>query len=720
MQTTDHDRKTISPTFKERLLNRLRLTAKPTVSTIATAISTPGTYPITIAGAASNNYNITFTIGTLTIIKATQTITFVDLPAKTYGDVDFTPAATSSAGLLLSYSSSNPAVATVNAAGKIQIRSAGETVVTAFQPGNENYSSAISAIQTLTVNKASLTITVNNQTKTYSTANPVLTVSYDGFANNDTQDSLTTKPTITTTATAASASGMYPITVTGAASANYNITYVNGTLTIGQSSQMITFGALPAKTYGDADFTLNAISSSGLPVTYISTNPLVATVNADGAVHLLSAGTATITASQAGDANYTAAAAVTQMLTVNKALLTITANNQTKTYGSANPALTVSYNGFVNGNTLSALTTAPVIFTTATTSSNAGSYAVTASGADAANYNFIYVSGTLNINQASQTITFGTVPAKAYGDADFSLGAVSSSGLSVTYTSNNPGVLAVVSGKLHIVGTGSSTITANQAGNVNYLPAVAVNQDLQVILTLPSNNFTIGATGESCRGSSNGEINITAVNTQNYTATVVSAGFNSTYPFTGKLSIKNLPAGTYSICITIADYPAFKQCFEVTVTQPKDLAVYSLVNPTTAVLSLNLSGSSSYQITLNEKLYTTTQSTISLPLVAGKNSLKVVTANICQGIFEKTIELPLGITAYPNPFESLLSVSIANDQSSSAKAEVYNLQGKLVYSGKSSVRQGICSFDMANISSGIYVLKLILEHSETKIKIIKK
>ena len=55
-----------------------------------------------------------------------------------------------------------------------------------------------------TVTTAPLTITANNQTKVYGAALPTLTASYSGFVNGDTSASLTTQPTLTTTATASS------------------------------------------------------------------------------------------------------------------------------------------------------------------------------------------------------------------------------------------------------------------------------------------------------------------------------------------------------------------------------------------------------------------------------------------------------------------------------------------------------------------------------------
>jgi hypothetical protein len=84
-------------------------------------------------------------------------------------------------------------------------------------------------------------------------------------------------------------------------------------------------------------------------------------------------------------------------LTVSSAALTVTADNQTKAYGAANPVLTVRYSGFVNGDTAASLITQPTVSTPATTASAPGTYAITASGATSANYTFTYVGGTLTV-----------------------------------------------------------------------------------------------------------------------------------------------------------------------------------------------------------------------------------------------------------------------------------------------------------------------------------
>jgi sugar lactone lactonase YvrE len=95
-------------------------------------------------------------------------------------------------------------------------------------------------------------------------------------------------------------------------------------------------------------------------------------------------------------------------LTVNKAVLTVTATAATKTYGSANPTFAYTITGFVNGDTAAnAVTGTPTLTTTAVTGSPAGTYSITPAIGTlaAANYTFKFTSGTLTVNKANLTIT---------------------------------------------------------------------------------------------------------------------------------------------------------------------------------------------------------------------------------------------------------------------------------------------------------------------------
>jgi alpha-tubulin suppressor-like RCC1 family protein len=98
---------------------------------------------------------------------------------------------------------------------------------------------------------------------------------------------------------------------------NTTITSTPTQVSPGKSAQTITFAALAAKTLGDVGFSLGATASSGLAVTYVSSNTAVATVSGS-TVTVVGAGSTDITASQAGNGIYEAATDVVQTLSVTR------------------------------------------------------------------------------------------------------------------------------------------------------------------------------------------------------------------------------------------------------------------------------------------------------------------------------------------------------------------------------------------------------------------
>ena len=112
--------------------------------------------------------------------------------------------------------------------------------------------------------------------------------------------------------------------------------------------------------------------------------------------------------------------------------LTVIVNGATKVYGQPNPAFSVSYNGLVNGDTASSLGGTLSFSTTATPASDVGSYDVTASGLSTTNYAITYVTGSLSVSPAAQTIAWSTPADITYGTP---LGA---SQLNATVTGTGP------------------------------------------------------------------------------------------------------------------------------------------------------------------------------------------------------------------------------------------------------------------------------------------
>ena len=164
------------------------------------------------------------------IDKKKQHLEITEIPTMTYGEATYELPAITAEGLSLTWTVEDIDVSEING-NMLTIKGAGTTTVTATQAGNDDYE-AFSREFTLTVNKAPLTITADDCTKEEGEENPELTVSYEGFVYNDDASSLTSQPVVTTTATVESPAGTYPITASGAESANYVFNYVEGTLTI--------------------------------------------------------------------------------------------------------------------------------------------------------------------------------------------------------------------------------------------------------------------------------------------------------------------------------------------------------------------------------------------------------------------------------------------------------------------------------------------------------
>ncbi|GCC50492.1 hypothetical protein SanaruYs_07070 [Chryseotalea sanaruensis] len=253
--------------------------------------------------------------------------------------------------------------------------------------------------------------------------------------------------------------------------------------------QTITFNEIADRTYAEGGFDLSATSSSALPVSYsVVSGPATLIGNT---VSITGLGLVTIEALQAGDSEYKAAASVEQSFTVNAALLTVTATDQTITYGDALPTLTFTYNGFADGETDAVLTSQPVIVTTATANSDAGNYPITLVGGTADNYTLTLVDGTLTINKADQIISINGIANKTIQDAAFDIVASTTSGLELSYTITGP---ATISGTtITLNGTeGTVTLTASQAGNVNFNQASA-SVSFDVIDTRQAQTITFAA-----------------------------------------------------------------------------------------------------------------------------------------------------------------------------------------------------------------------------------
>ena len=469
------------------------------------------------------------------VIGYDQEITFPELAPATYGDGPIDLLATSTYNLKITYSSSDESVATIDGnTNDLIIQGAGEATITAMQIGNDSVSVAADVEQVISISKAAITITADDQIISFGDPLPDFTYDITGFVYDDTEGNLDTPVIIETTATDISPIGSYPITVSGATSGNYDISFIGGNLEIEKRSQVITFdpptsvnindGTLdlvatvdselpltfeltsgPAtlsgntltftgtgelvievsqsgddnhfaaetvietiivtdgtktdqtitfntisdKKYGDT-FSLAATATSGLSVTFVVTEgPGEIT---GSSLTVTGVGSISVRASQVGNDIFNPAISVTRTFATTKASLTITADDKTKTYGEANPALTISYDGFVNGDDEGDITP-PAVGSSAGLASGAGEYDITLTGGSAENYEITKVNGTLTVEKAEAVITITNLEQEADGTEKFPTISTDPDGLAYSVTYDGSSAAPVDAGDYEVVVT---------------------------------------------------------------------------------------------------------------------------------------------------------------------------------------------------------------------------------------------------------------------------
>ena len=226
------------------------VTGTPVYSSIDTATSPAGsTFPISVSGLSSANYEIAVVNGTLTIVSAPTTTTLTSSTASAqYGDPVTLTATVAPSGatgtvifmqgsIVLGTGTVSNGVATLTTS----TLPAGTYTVTATYQGDTNYGASTSTPVTFTISRrtapgggAALTVTVANVTRPYGEGNPAFSYTVTGgLVNGDTDaTAVAGVPVYATNGMPVSPAGNYPISVADLNSNNYVIAFVNGTLTV--------------------------------------------------------------------------------------------------------------------------------------------------------------------------------------------------------------------------------------------------------------------------------------------------------------------------------------------------------------------------------------------------------------------------------------------------------------------------------------------------------
>jgi hypothetical protein len=232
-------------------------------------------------------------------------------------------------------------------------------------------------------------------------------------------------------------------------------------------------------------------------------------------------------------------------------------------------------------------------------------------------------------------------------------------------------------------------------------------------LSLPSNNFTVESKGETCTGSKNGEINITAAATYTYKASING----TSYPFiNNSLKVLNLIPGTYTVSITITG-ETFEQSFTVII--PKAATITGKSSVVSNKVSVEITqGTAPYSVFVDGiEQFETTESSFSVETKKG-GLLEVKTAKACEGIYAEAIAgLEGAVSAYPNPTSGSFEVQLPTSKKEVVIA-LYSLNGQLISNKTYTVENGKAQLTLENQPAGIYVAKIELDTPDY-LKIIK-
>ncbi|WP_218187060.1 MBG domain-containing protein [Pseudomonas sp. 21C1] len=513
-----------------------------------------GSYALNVSGLSADNYAISYTAGSLNVDKAAATVT-ANSGQVTYNGQQQSITGFTATGLVNGETAD--VLSGVSTTGGSGINAGTYTHSASGTDGNYALTFVDGA---LTIDKAALTVTANNVSKTYNglAFNGGNGVSYSGFVNGEDTGVLGGNLSYGGSAQGAVNAGLYDLNVSGLTSDNYAISYNTGSLNVDKAQATVTANS-GTSTYNGQQQNITGFTTTGL-VNGETADVLsgVSTTGGSG----INAGTYTHSASGT-DGNY-ALTFVDGALTIDKAALTVTANNVSKTYNGL--AFTggngVSYSGFVNGEDAGVLGGNLSYGGSAQGAVNAGLYDLSVSGLSADNYAISYTAGSLNVDKAQATVTANSGQV-TYNGQQQSITGFTATGLVNGETAD------VLSGVSTIGGSGinAGTYTHSASGTDGNYALTFVDGALTIdkaaltataadaSKTYDGQAFT-GGNGVSYSGFVNGEDAGVLGGTLNYGGSAQGAINAGLYD----LSVSGLSADNYAIsfvdgALTISDQP---------------------------------------------------------------------------------------------------------------------------------------------------------------------
>ena len=418
------------------------------------------------------------------VAKAYPALSVSAVKDKKYGEEAFKLEVSNKGNGVKSYASSDNKVVTVDKNGVVTIVGAGTATLTVSLAESVNYTADQKEV-TITVAPKEITVKITPNggiyggTITPATAalnglvgkdNPEVTLTYTGRANDGTEVNGTEVPSL---------AGTYIVTAT-IKDKNYNLKPEGSSaaFVVAKADSALSVSAVKDKKYGEEAFKLEVSNKGNGVKSYASSDNKVVTVDKNGVVTIVGAGTATLTVSLAQSANYTADQKEVTVTVVPKEItVKITPNGGTYEgtitpatavlnglVGEDDPEIILTYAGKANDGTEVNGTEVPSL---------AGTYTVTATIKDK-NYNLKPEGSSVEfvVAKADPALSVSEVTDKDYGEETFRLNVSNKGDGLKTYASSDDKVVAVdENGMVTIAGTGTATLTVFLAETANYTAA---------------------------------------------------------------------------------------------------------------------------------------------------------------------------------------------------------------------------------------------------------
>lgn len=246
-----------------------------------------------------------------------------------------------------------------------------------------------------TITPAPLSLTVNNATREYGNPNPEFSSVITGFVEGENAENQNMTVDYTCDADGQSNVGNYRI-LASVNAPNYEVTYHYGTLAVTKAPLTLKVKNT-SRLYGDENPQFELIYT-GLRNNETSPTWTQAIKVATTATKKSHCGVYPITVSGGASQNYQVVEYTNGELTVSKRPLTVKAIDYERSYGEANPAFKIAYDGFANSDNESCISPKPTLSCEATKESNAGTYNILVTGGKADDYAITYQYGKLKVN----------------------------------------------------------------------------------------------------------------------------------------------------------------------------------------------------------------------------------------------------------------------------------------------------------------------------------